>query len=418
MTGNTTVYAHWTEVENQTYIIKYDANGGKSTPESQTKIQKEALKLTNNKPAKSYIITYNANGGSLQSKTKQLSVVFRSWNTRADGSGTSYASGASYTQDMSVTLYAQWANPKAGTLKDPARSGYNFDGWYTSVSGGSKVTADTVVKKDMTIYAHWTKKETEKNDIEAFVTRLYRVCLSRKPDAGGLKYWKSQLEKKEITGVQAAYGFVFSKEFNGKNLCNEDYVEQLYEAFMGREADAAGELAWVKLLESGTTREEVFNGFALSKEFSGLCSQYGIEQGSGIEIPKFGTTPTASCTICGKEDGVTGFVTRQYQVCLNRKPDGAGLKDWCSQLRNHTATGREVAYGFIFSQEFIGKKYSNADYVEHLYEAFMGRSSDAAGKKMWVDYLNKGWSREKVFDGFVGSQEFTGICNSYGIVRD
>ena len=92
--------------------------------------------------------------------------------------------------------------------------------------------------------------------------------------------------------------------------------------------------------------------------------------------------------------------------------------DWTNKLRNHTATGRSVAYGFIFSQEFIGKNYNNSDYVEYLYNAFMGRGSDPSGKTDWLNRMDKGWTREQVFDGFVGSQEFTGICNSYGITRD
>ena len=31
--------------------------------------------------------------------------------------------------------------------------------------------------------------------------------------------------------------------------------------------------------------------------------------------------------------------------------------------------------------------------------------------------LNDGLSRKEVFDGFVGSDEFTAICESYGITR-
>ena len=492
--------------------VTYNANGGSGAPEAQTKFSGTTLALSAVKPVKSYTITYNANGGSISSKTKSVSAVFKEWNTQADGKGTSYAAGASYTKDEDVTLYAQWTDPKAGTLAAPARSGYTFDGWYTAATGGSKVTSGTTITKNTTLHAHWTKisvtgvklnktsaeltkkgatvsltatvspndaadknvtwtssntkvatvnskgvvtavangtatitvktadggktaackvtvkisepEETKpttpeyKDDVEAFVAQLYKVCLDRNPDAGGLNTWTTRLKNKQETGVSAAYGFVFSNEFKSKNLCNEDYVEQLYAAFMGRKADDSGRSTWVGLLESGTTREEVFNGFALSNEFADLCRKYGIEQGSGIEIPKYGTVPTDSCSICGKEDGITGFVTRLYQVCLNRKPDAGGLKDWKKRLSEHTSSGREVAYGFIFSQEFIGKNYSDADYVEHLYEAFMGRSSDAAGKTMWVDYLKKGWSREQVFDGFVGSDEFTKICNSYGIVRD
>lgn len=80
--------------------------------------------------------------------------------------------------------------------------------------------------------------------------------------------------------------------------------------------------------------------------------------------------------------------------------------------------GRSVAYGFIFSAEFTGKNYNDADYVDASLEAFMGRSSDAAGKTTWMKLLKEGWTREQVFDGFVGSKEFSDICSSYGIVRD
>ena len=106
-----------------------------------------------------------------------------------------------------------------------------------------------------------------------------------------------------------------------------------------------------------------------------------------------------------------------YSICLGREADATGLADWTGKLWNHTASGSGTAYGFIFSNEFINKNHSNEDYVEYLYQAFMGRGSDAVGKADWVGKLNSGWSRYDVFNGFVGSQEFMGICNSYGIVR-
>lgn len=47
-----------------------------------------------------------------------------------------------------------------GTLPTPTRNGYTFEGWYTARSGGSRVTADTVVNltADQTLYAHWTNQ--------------------------------------------------------------------------------------------------------------------------------------------------------------------------------------------------------------------------------------------------------------------
>lgn len=47
-----------------------------------------------------------------------------------------------------------------GSLPIPIRSGnYQFDGWFTAKTGGTKVTVDTVLTKDSTIYAHWTNTD-------------------------------------------------------------------------------------------------------------------------------------------------------------------------------------------------------------------------------------------------------------------
>ncbi len=79
-----------------------------------------------------------------------------------------------------------------------------------------------------------------------------------------------------LYGIQAAYGFIFSYEFKDKNLCNEDFAEQLYSALMGSDSDSVGKADWVGKLESGWTREAVFNGFVGSQEFMGICNSYGI----------------------------------------------------------------------------------------------------------------------------------------------
>ncbi|MBE5817771.1 MAG: hypothetical protein E7312_01800 [Clostridiales bacterium] len=44
-----------------------------------------------------------------------------------------------------------------GTLPEPTRSGYTFDGWYTAASGGTKITATSTVSinSNATLYAHW-----------------------------------------------------------------------------------------------------------------------------------------------------------------------------------------------------------------------------------------------------------------------
>ncbi len=48
--------------------------------------------------------------------------------------------------------------------EDPKREGYIFAGWFTGITGGEKITLDTVFNSDATVYAHWTfdPKEAEK----------------------------------------------------------------------------------------------------------------------------------------------------------------------------------------------------------------------------------------------------------------
>ena len=138
------------------YTITYDVNGGTGTPSSQIKNRNVALTLSNVIPTKKYVISYNANGGRVSPASKNINCTFKNWNTSKNGSGTSYASGGSYTADADVTLYAQWTNPKAGDLASPTRSGYMFVGWFTSASGGELINDASTISKNMTVYAHWT----------------------------------------------------------------------------------------------------------------------------------------------------------------------------------------------------------------------------------------------------------------------
>ena len=251
--------------------------------------------------------------------------------------------------------------------------------------------------------------------VQGFVRRLYAICLDREPEQSGIDYWTEILINRKQTGSQVAYGFIFSEEFKGKNYCNSCYVKHLYNAFMGRDYDEGGLQYWIEKLETGDTREFVFNGFVLSNEFGDICAEYGIERGEGIVVPQYGTLPEGDCSLCGEKNAVSQFVTRLYNLCLDREPDAGGLNYHCRSLWDHTCSASDVAHGFVFSEEFQNKGLDDTTYVEYLYRVFMGREAEDEGRQYWVDLLSNGYTREDVFKGFAGSNEFKGICNKYGV---
>ena len=134
-------------------------------------------------------------------------------------------------------------------------------GLTTGGEGGSNVTVDSASK------------------VRAFVGRLYRICLGRRPDTSGYEYWSSQLQNHNISGTNCAYGFFFSSEFTSAGYSNREFVTRLYRVFLDREPDAAGLNNWVAALDSGVSRQDVFFGFAHSAEFTGICAEYGIVRG-------------------------------------------------------------------------------------------------------------------------------------------
>ena len=91
--NNVILYAQWIP----TYTVTYNGNGndnnagGGTAPANQTKIYGTDLTLA-------------TNTGSLVKTGSN----FAGWNTQADGSGTNYTVGATYTGNAALTLYAKW----------------------------------------------------------------------------------------------------------------------------------------------------------------------------------------------------------------------------------------------------------------------------------------------------------------------
>ncbi len=164
-------------VSGESYTIHYDANGGACPPGNQTKIQNVELILSSDEPVRdpettgSYSVTLDANGGSVTptilTSARTTNYCFINWNTNQNGSGRSYAPGATYTENADMTLYAQWNSSTltaAVTLPTPTREGYSFKGWATSSAASSGVTGSYTPSGNVTLYAIWEEEPPVQTD--------------------------------------------------------------------------------------------------------------------------------------------------------------------------------------------------------------------------------------------------------------
>jgi uncharacterized repeat protein (TIGR02543 family) len=158
-TASETLYAQWSAVPLRNVI--FAANGGTGT----------MLPETENFPASLTLNTY-----------KRVGFKFAGWNTAPNGSGLSYANGATYGFSAGVTLFAQWstgasfivtfkANGGVGSMAPESkrvqgslvlnqftRPQHRFFKWTTAANGSGSSYANGATylfTKSITLFAQW-----------------------------------------------------------------------------------------------------------------------------------------------------------------------------------------------------------------------------------------------------------------------
>lgn len=178
--SNTTWYAYWIP---NTYNVAYNANGGTSTPATQSGSYGSNITLAsaiskNNVDTNVTItITYNAAGGSGAPSASTGTAVnttpytFNKWALNST-SGTTYSAGASFTIPASnSTMYATWtagtttrkSNPSIKiSTTTPTKTGYVFKGWCNDQQGSGRVDyvpgTSYTFSESQEIYAVWEEE--------------------------------------------------------------------------------------------------------------------------------------------------------------------------------------------------------------------------------------------------------------------
>ncbi|MBR3057030.1 MAG: DUF4214 domain-containing protein [Clostridiales bacterium] len=253
-----------------------------------------------------------------------------------------------------------------------------------------------------------TPADVKNPSIADFVERLYTIALNRSSEKEGKDFWISEIESGNRTGGDCAHFFLIeAPEFLNRGLSDDEFVETLYRTFFDRESEPEGKAFWVgKLKSNQMSRQDVIVGFIDSKEWCNVCATYGVRSGALNAKAEFASKNSIE------------FATRLYTCCLGREPEEGGLKYWSLALTNLEKTGCEAATFFFTGDEFVGFGLKDDEYVRRLYTTFMGRDPEASEITYWVGEIEKGTqTKDSVMQFFGSSEEFTNICNTYGIDR-
>ena len=172
--GECSIHVHVQLIKENQYIVHYDSNGG------------DGAMVDENLYFEKQEATVKAN------EFTKTGYTFAGWNTKVDGTGTSYNPNGDNNKvtigTENVTLYAQWTpqtyrinyelysgtnakiNPTGYTYGEgvssfaPAtKDNYNFEGWYSEPEFKNKVESiSTTDTGDKTLYAHWTEEPATK----------------------------------------------------------------------------------------------------------------------------------------------------------------------------------------------------------------------------------------------------------------
>jgi len=313
----------------------------------------------------------------------------KGWN-----GATTFSAGVTYYGiPYGQPIYAQYV-PFASGNSTPTVSGLTVFVQAVDNSGSKMYTSTSTFNKLAPYYS---------SDCSAFVSYAWGISRRTTSAIPGVA---TKVTSQSINSVQL--GDVFNDADNHVVLV----------ADIGYAGD--GSILYIDILEQ-TLPKTKRTRYGWNGEYT-LAQLQGRYLDKGFTLYRYSSSDsvsyTHSCVVSIEGDNCAApFVDRLYLNVLSRKADATGWNDWVGKLERLEYTGAEVAYGFIFSPEYLSKNTSDSAYIEMLYNTILGRTSDAGGKAYWQSYLDQGLSRKYVFAGVVNSTEFGNLCGSYGIAR-
>jgi len=336
--------------------------------------------------------------------------TFSGWNTNAEGTGTNYKVGDTYTPTGSITLYARWSLPfivtfdtngaTSGTvpaaqtvnygtaIKLPggvSKTGYDLIGWNTNALGTGtnyNVNSSFTPEGDITLYANWrmaynavffTGLSANGSETESTTTLTLTFDRAINISAGDITLsGVSGITKGTLSGIGPSYtlpisGFIASGTLTvAVASANYTFIDSPRTTTVYFNTAAApgntltAQLSWLNSNAKSNTNYtlELNANEALADQtlsYSGRSNVVIILKGTGSE-----RTVTGSFTVnSGVKLVLDEYITLKGGVVVNE--NGALIMEDNSKITGNTGSGVRVNYNGIFTMnggEISGNTFS------------------------------------------------------------
>ncbi|NNA51153.1 MULTISPECIES: DUF4214 domain-containing protein [Pseudomonas] len=209
------------------------------------------------------------------------------------------------------------------------------------------------------------------SETEASALRLYQGILGRDADLQGAKDFVGAVNGgTSLTDI--ANLFLNSSEV--KDVVNATDINDLYQALLGRDADEQGASDWAGLLANGGSLSDIAAAIAVSQEaiaadesngefvrdlYENVLGREAEEEGLNAWVGQLfngASRSEVASAIVGSAEAQTksdaDFIEGLYQTALGRDSDATGKAAWLGLLANG-GTHADVALGIVGSPEAV-----------------------------------------------------------------
>ena len=364
-TWSTATYTMTVPAKNS-YSVTYNANGGSGAPSQQTKWYGEALTLSTGKPTRT-------------------GYTFQGWATSSTSSTVAYASGASYTGNAALSLFAVWkaANPPTASSISCGRAVQNGslddEGTYAAITATYSVdtagNANNKVTRIVTTLGSVTDTQTPNlasGNISLVIGGSFDVSTTY---SGTIVFTDSnnRTTTKTIKLSPAAYPFdaMFSNNQYGVGILAP--ASAVGKVEIGGDVDIHGENVYI-----GNNTDASLIAHTTGRNASVMECYGGDSNGAGISISNGGLT-----VIGGGESGhnlykdltTVGGISATTERMYIASDNNAYIATNCQTVTNDECVDKKI-YTFNTSGDIYGPNNSAVQFSGTTGQIYLVTASD------------------------------------------